>query len=231
MWEQQWPALAPLHQTQAGSSDRYCPAHGVRPAIATVFQSSTIQRSRPHRACEIAAWRRLRGDAGAAAMAMDIDRNRVAQDGEHRRRGLGGLRRLGRAARSHLSGEHRPDRDQRRAPHPGLGCRDVAVACLADVPDWPVLHRSGEGALAMVRTWPWPQQSMGSSPAIARASLYFAAIAVCSPAISRSTMRRMCIRLASEAMSTRPCSPSSSRRRCCASTISLSSRNVGAISR
>ena len=29
-------------------------------------------------------------------------------------------------------------------------------------------------------------------------------------------MRRMCIRLASEAMSTRPCSPSSSRRLCCA---------------
>jgi membrane dipeptidase len=28
----------------------------------------------------------------------------------------------------------------------------LAVACLADVPDWPVLGRSGEGALAMVRT-------------------------------------------------------------------------------
>jgi membrane dipeptidase len=28
----------------------------------------------------------------------------------------------------------------------------LAVACLADVPDWPVLGRSAEGALAMVRT-------------------------------------------------------------------------------
>ena len=28
----------------------------------------------------------------------------------------------------------------------------LAVACLADVPDWPVLGRSPEGALAMVRT-------------------------------------------------------------------------------
>ena len=37
--------------------------------------------------------------------------------------------------------------------------------------------------------------------------LYFAAATARSPTISRSTMRRMCIRLASAAMLTRPCSP------------------------
>ena len=36
----------------------------------------------------------------------------------------------------------------------------LAVACLADVPDWPVLGRSAEGALAMVRT-PAPGELSG----------------------------------------------------------------------
>jgi hypothetical protein len=33
-----------------------------------------------------------------------------------------------------------------------MSAGSLAVACLADVPDWPVLGRSAEGALAMVRT-------------------------------------------------------------------------------
>jgi hypothetical protein len=33
-----------------------------------------------------------------------------------------------------------------------MSAGSLAVACLADVPDWPVLGRSTEGALAMVRT-------------------------------------------------------------------------------
>ena len=41
--------------------------------VRHVGQAGDRQRSRPHRVCEIAARRRLRGDAGAAAMAMDID--------------------------------------------------------------------------------------------------------------------------------------------------------------
>jgi hypothetical protein len=33
-----------------------------------------------------------------------------------------------------------------------MSAGSLAVACLADVPDWPVLGRSAKGALAMVRT-------------------------------------------------------------------------------
>jgi hypothetical protein len=42
-------------------------------------------------------------------MAVDIDRNGVAQDGERGRCGLGGPRRFRRTARPNLAGEHRRD--------------------------------------------------------------------------------------------------------------------------
>jgi len=92
-----------------------------------VGEARDRQRPRPHCVCDIAARRRLRCDAGAAAVAVDIDRNATPQDGERHRRGLGGLRGCRRTVRSNLAGEHRPDRDQRRAPHPGLGCDDGAM--------------------------------------------------------------------------------------------------------
>src|SRR5262249_46167875 len=95
--------------------------------VRDVGQTSDRQRSRPHRAGNIAARPRLRCDAGAAAMAMDIDRNGVAQHGEGRRCVLGGLARLRGTARPAATGEHRPDRDKRCAPHRGLGWRDVAM--------------------------------------------------------------------------------------------------------
>jgi hypothetical protein len=59
---------------------------------------------------------------------------------------------------------------------------------------------------------------------------YSAASAPLSSAMRRSMKRRMTMRLASDAMSTRLVSPSSLMRACCASTISLSSTKVGAIS-
>jgi hypothetical protein len=46
--------------------------------VRHVGQAGDRQRSGAHRVREIAARRRLRRDAGAAAMAMDVDRNRVA---------------------------------------------------------------------------------------------------------------------------------------------------------
>ena len=69
------------------------------------------------------------------------------------------------------------------------------------------------------------------SPEAAEERSYSAARAPTSSAIMRSMKRRMVMRLASAAMSTRPASPSSVMRACCASTISLSSTKVGAISR
>src|SRR6516162_11133895 len=60
-------------------------------------------------------------------MAMDVDGNGVAQHSECRRCSLGGLCCLRRTGRSSSTGEHRPHREQRRAPHPGLGSDDMAV--------------------------------------------------------------------------------------------------------
>ena len=95
--------------------------------VRHVRQAGDRQRSDAHRLCEITARRCLRRDTGGAAMAMDVDGNGVSQDGECRRCGRGGLRRCRRTVRPDLAGEHRPDRDQRLAPHPGLGCRDVVM--------------------------------------------------------------------------------------------------------
>jgi len=112
--------LANCGEPALGAAFEYGPIRHVR-------QASDRQRSAAHRFCEIAARRRLRRDAGAAAMAMDIDGNGVAQDGKCRRRGLGGLRRCRRTARPSAAGEHRADRDGRGIPHPGLGCSYMAV--------------------------------------------------------------------------------------------------------
>jgi membrane dipeptidase len=47
-----------------------------------------------------------------------------------------------------ITSKARPSGDLAKAMRAG----SLAVACLADVPDWPVLGRNAEGALAMVRT-------------------------------------------------------------------------------
>ena len=95
--------------------------------VRHVGQAGDCQRSRAHRVCEIAARPRLRSDAGAAAMAMDIERDGFAQDRERGGGILGRGRRFRRITRSSVAGKHCPDRDQRRAPHPGLGRNDVAM--------------------------------------------------------------------------------------------------------
>jgi len=90
-----------------------------------VGQADNGQRSCLHGVGKIAARRRLRGDPGLAAVAMDVDRDRVAQDSERGRCGLGGPRRFRRTSRFNLAGQHRADRGQRRAPDPGLGRESV----------------------------------------------------------------------------------------------------------
>jgi hypothetical protein len=89
-------------ETSLGSAREHGP-------VRHVGETSDRKRSRAHCVCEITAWRRLRGNAGAAAMAMDVDRDRVAQHGECRRGGLGTLRRLRRTAWSNFAGQHRRD--------------------------------------------------------------------------------------------------------------------------
>ena len=74
-----------------------------------VGQADNGQRSCLHGVGKIAARRRLRGDPGRAAVAVDIDRDGVAQDSERGRCGLGGPRRFRRTARPNLAGEHRRD--------------------------------------------------------------------------------------------------------------------------
>ena len=95
--------------------------------VRHVGEAGDRQRSRPHRVGEIVARRRLRGDPGPAAVAMDIDRDRAAQHGERGGCGLGAPRRLRRTARSPRAGQHRADRGERRAPDPGLGRECVPV--------------------------------------------------------------------------------------------------------
>ena len=104
-----------------------CGAAAEHGPVRHVGEAGDGERSCPHRVGEIAARRRLRDDPGVAAVAMDIDGNGVAQDGERRRCGLGGPRRLRRTARPGLAGKHRPDRGRRRARHPGLGRNEAAV--------------------------------------------------------------------------------------------------------
>ena len=87
-------------------------------AVRHVGEACDRQRSRSHGVCEVIVRRRLRRDPGLAAMRMYIDGNGLAQDIE---RSSGGLGRPGggcRAAGSNLAGEHRVDRNQRRAAHP-----------------------------------------------------------------------------------------------------------------
>ena len=87
-------------------------------AVRHVGEACDRQRSRSHGVCEVIVRRCLRRDPGLAAMRMYIDGNGLAQDIE---RSSGGLGRPGggcRAAGSNLAGEHRVDRNQRRAAHP-----------------------------------------------------------------------------------------------------------------
>jgi membrane dipeptidase len=70
-----------------------------------------------------------------AAAALDILRNSISVD-VHSHGGSTGI-----------TSKAPPSGDLANAMRAG----SLAVACLADVPDWPVLGRSAEGALAMVR--------------------------------------------------------------------------------
>src|SRR5262245_56957889 len=58
---------------------------------------------------------------------MDIKRDGFAEDIERGRSILGRPRSCRRTARPDLAGQHRPDRDQRCAPHAGLRRNDVAI--------------------------------------------------------------------------------------------------------
>jgi len=78
------------------------------------------QGSRAHRIREVAARRRFRRDAGPAAMRVHVDRNRSAKHIQCGRRALGGPGGGGRASWSCLARKHRLDRDQGRAPYPGV---------------------------------------------------------------------------------------------------------------
>src|SRR5262245_44256485 len=95
--------------------------------VRNVGEASHRQGTGAHRVCEIAARRRLRGDTGSAAMAMDIKRDGFAEDIERGRSILGSPRRCRRTAWPDLAGQHRPDRDQRCAQHAGLVRNDVAI--------------------------------------------------------------------------------------------------------
>jgi membrane dipeptidase len=83
-----------------------------------------------------------RGSTGAAqaaettAAALDVLRKSISFD-VHSHGGSTGI-----------TSKSPPSGDLATAMRTG----SLAVACLADVPDWPVLGRSAEGALAMVRT-------------------------------------------------------------------------------
>ena len=74
--------------------------------------------------------------AEAASAALDVLRNSISVD-VHSHGGTTGI-----ASKAPPSG------DLTNAMQTG----SLAVACLADVPDWPVLGRSAEGALAAIRT-------------------------------------------------------------------------------
>ena len=86
-----WFRRADRGQRAFGSAAEHGP-------VRHVGQAGHRQRSRPHRVGEIVARRHLRDDPGFAAVAMDIDRDGVAQDGECGRGGLGGPRRFRRTA-------------------------------------------------------------------------------------------------------------------------------------
>jgi membrane dipeptidase len=73
--------------------------------------------------------------AEAASAALDVLRNSISVD-VHSHGGSTGI-----------ATEAPPSGDLANAMRAG----SLAVACLADVPDWPVLGRSAEGALAATR--------------------------------------------------------------------------------
>ena len=73
--------------------------------------------------------------AETAAAALSVLRNSISVD-VHSHGGSTGI-----------TSKAPPSGDLANAMRAG----SLAVACLADVPDWPVLGRSAEGALAMVR--------------------------------------------------------------------------------
>ena len=63
--------------------------------VRHIGEARDRERSRPHVPGEITARRRLRGDSGLAAMGVNIDRDRCAQDLQRYRRNLGCPRRGG----------------------------------------------------------------------------------------------------------------------------------------